>query len=110
MLQKELPRAPAPRPPPPSCCRVPQPVGAAARRRLAEAFPGVPVLPLGSAGLRELRRLVAPGRTLALLGADDAGLVEALGVPVRTVDGHEEAFKITTPVDLLLAEAVLSAR
>ncbi|GAA1979485.1 2-C-methyl-D-erythritol 4-phosphate cytidylyltransferase [Catenulispora subtropica] len=41
---------------------------------------------------------------------DDAGLVEALGVPVRTVPGHAEAFKITTPFDLVLAEAVLRRR
>lgn len=41
---------------------------------------------------------------------DDAGLVEALGRPVRTVPGHAEAFKITTPFDLVLAEAVLRRR
>ncbi len=41
---------------------------------------------------------------------DDAGLVEALGVPVATVPGHEEAFKVTRPIDLLLAEAVLRGR
>ena len=41
---------------------------------------------------------------------DDAGLVEALGLPVRTVPGHAEAFKITTPFDLILAEAVLRRR
>lgn len=41
---------------------------------------------------------------------DDAGLVEALGLPVRTVPGHAEAFKITTPFDLVLAEAVLRRR
>ncbi|MCW2777481.1 MAG: 2-C-methyl-D-erythritol 4-phosphate cytidylyltransferase [Frankiales bacterium] len=41
---------------------------------------------------------------------DDASMVEALGLPVMTVPGHEEAFKVTRPLDLLLAEAVLSAR
>jgi 2-C-methyl-D-erythritol 4-phosphate cytidylyltransferase len=41
---------------------------------------------------------------------DDAGLVEALGVAVTTVAGHEEAFKVTRPLDLLLAEAVLEGR
>lgn len=41
---------------------------------------------------------------------DDAGLVEALGVTVTTVPGHEEAFKVTRPLDLLLAEAVLRGR
>jgi 2-C-methyl-D-erythritol 4-phosphate cytidylyltransferase len=41
---------------------------------------------------------------------DDAGLVEALGGVVTTVTGSEEAFKLTRPLDLLLAEAVLAAR
>ena len=45
-----------------------------------------------------------------LPATDDAGLVEALGLPVRTVPGHAEAFKITTPFDLVLAEAVLRRR
>ncbi|MFJ6464047.1 2-C-methyl-D-erythritol 4-phosphate cytidylyltransferase [Streptomyces sp. NPDC091387] len=41
---------------------------------------------------------------------DDAGLVEQLGVPVVVVPGHEEAFKVTRPLDLVLAEAVLAGR
>lgn len=41
---------------------------------------------------------------------DDAGLVEALGRTVVVVPGSEEAFKVTRPLDLLLAEAVLRAR
>ncbi len=41
---------------------------------------------------------------------DDAGLVERQGVEVVTVLGHEEAFKVTRPMDLVLAEAVLSRR
>jgi 2-C-methyl-D-erythritol 4-phosphate cytidylyltransferase len=41
---------------------------------------------------------------------DDAGLVEALGTIVRTVPGSEEAFKVTRPADLLLAEAFLAGR
>lgn len=41
---------------------------------------------------------------------DDAGLVEALGVPVRVIPGHPEAFKVTRPFDLVLAEAVLAQR
>ncbi|WP_285504743.1 2-C-methyl-D-erythritol 4-phosphate cytidylyltransferase [Actinokineospora sp. NBRC 105648] len=40
---------------------------------------------------------------------DDAGLVEKLGVPVATVPGHPYAMKVTTPFDLAIAEAVLSA-
>ncbi|MFQ6330344.1 2-C-methyl-D-erythritol 4-phosphate cytidylyltransferase [Nocardia sp. CWNU-33] len=38
---------------------------------------------------------------------DDAGLVELLGTQVRTIPGDPLAFKITTPLDLLLAQAVL---
>ncbi|MFC9501231.1 MULTISPECIES: 2-C-methyl-D-erythritol 4-phosphate cytidylyltransferase [unclassified Streptomyces] len=41
---------------------------------------------------------------------DDAGMVEQLGVPVVVVPGHEEAFKVTRPLDLVLAEAVLARR
>jgi len=41
---------------------------------------------------------------------DDAGLVEALGVEVVVIPGHEEAFKVTRPLDLALAEAVLARR
>ncbi|GAA2707108.1 MULTISPECIES: 2-C-methyl-D-erythritol 4-phosphate cytidylyltransferase [Streptomyces] len=41
---------------------------------------------------------------------DDAGMVERLGVPVVVVPGHEEAFKVTRPLDLVLAEAVLARR
>lgn len=38
---------------------------------------------------------------------DDASLMEWFGVPVRTVEGDPLAFKVTTPVDLLLAGALL---
>ncbi|KUL58342.1 MULTISPECIES: 2-C-methyl-D-erythritol 4-phosphate cytidylyltransferase [unclassified Streptomyces] len=41
---------------------------------------------------------------------DDAGMVERLGLPVVVVPGHEEAFKVTRPLDLVLAEAVLARR
>ncbi|MFH8614687.1 2-C-methyl-D-erythritol 4-phosphate cytidylyltransferase [Streptomyces sp. NPDC017979] len=44
-------------------------------------------------------------------GATDcAGMVERLGEPVVVVPGHEEAFKVTRPLDLVLAEAVLARR
>jgi 2-C-methyl-D-erythritol 4-phosphate cytidylyltransferase len=42
--------------------------------------------------------------------ADDARLVEMLGVPVVVVPGSAEAFKIVKPIDLILAEAVLADR
>ncbi len=41
---------------------------------------------------------------------DDAGLVELLGVPVLVVPGSEDAFKVTRPIDLALAEVVLARR
>jgi 2-C-methyl-D-erythritol 4-phosphate cytidylyltransferase len=40
---------------------------------------------------------------------DDATLVELVGVPVTLVEGSDLAFKVTRPIDLLLAEAVLAA-
>jgi len=44
------------------------------------------------------------------LVTDDAGLVEALGVPVTTLLGHPHAFKITTPFDLAVAEMLTGAQ
>ena len=41
---------------------------------------------------------------------DDAGMVERLGRRVVVVPGAEEAFKVTRPLDLVLAEAVLARR
>jgi 2-C-methyl-D-erythritol 4-phosphate cytidylyltransferase len=41
---------------------------------------------------------------------DDAGLAEALGVRVQTVTGAPEAFKVTTPFDLAVAEALVTGR
>jgi 2-C-methyl-D-erythritol 4-phosphate cytidylyltransferase len=49
--------------------------------------------------------------TAAAGGAtDDAALVERMGGRVRVIGGSEEAFKVTRPIDLLLAEAVLARR
>ncbi|MCE9516232.1 MAG: 2-C-methyl-D-erythritol 4-phosphate cytidylyltransferase [Mycobacterium sp.] len=53
-----------------------------------------------------LRR--AYGQAPAESATDDAALVENLGVPVHTVAGDAMAFKITTPLDLRLARAVLN--
>ncbi|MEV4345539.1 2-C-methyl-D-erythritol 4-phosphate cytidylyltransferase [Actinoplanes sp. NPDC049596] len=39
---------------------------------------------------------------------DDAGLVEKAGLPVTCVPGSELAMKITRPLDLILAEALLN--
>jgi len=41
---------------------------------------------------------------------DDAGLAERAGAAVHVVVGDDEAFKITRPLELLLAEIVLSRR
>ncbi len=44
-----------------------------------------------------------------IAGTDDATLVEQMGRPVRLVPGDALNFKITTPDDLALAQAVLQA-
>jgi len=49
---------------------------------------------------------VPPGSS----ATDDAGLAEFVGATVHVVPGHEESFKITRPLDLLLARAVVSER
>jgi 2-C-methyl-D-erythritol 4-phosphate cytidylyltransferase len=57
--------------------------------------------------------LVAAHEQIAPAGegaTDDAGMVERLGVEVVVVPGHAEAFKVTRPLDLVLAEAVLARR
>ena len=45
-----------------------------------------------------------------LLVTDDASAVERLGKTVFLVDGDEENIKITTPLDLIFAEAILQDR
>lgn len=42
--------------------------------------------------------------------SDDAGLVEHSGRPVLVIPGSEDGFKVTRPIDLVLAEAVLARR
>ena len=44
------------------------------------------------------------------VATDDAGHAERVGTTVTTVPGDPLAFKITTPLDLLLAEAVLAGQ
>ena len=39
---------------------------------------------------------------------DDASVVESLGHPITLVNGNRENIKITTPFDLIVAEAILS--
>ncbi|MBB5870729.1 2-C-methyl-D-erythritol 4-phosphate cytidylyltransferase [Allocatelliglobosispora scoriae] len=38
---------------------------------------------------------------------DDAGMVERMGLPVQCVPGSELALKITRPIDMIIAEALL---
>lgn len=49
-------------------------------------------------------------RSDGIWGTDDAMLVERLGIPVKVIEGSEENIKITTPVDILIAEAILERR
>ncbi len=58
----------------------------------------------------ERATLVRAHETVTDEVTDDAGMVERLGLTVVTVPGHEEAFKVTRPLDLVLAEAVLARR
>ena len=43
-------------------------------------------------------------------GTDDASLLEHIKFPVKLVEGSRENIKVTEPIDLLLAEAILSSR
>ncbi|MDN3906023.1 2-C-methyl-D-erythritol 4-phosphate cytidylyltransferase [Arthrobacter sp. YD2] len=48
------------------------------------------------------------GQEQAAAVTDDAMLAESLGVGVYVVDGSQLSLKITTPLDLVLAEAILA--
>jgi 2-C-methyl-D-erythritol 4-phosphate cytidylyltransferase len=50
------------------------------------------------------------GRTLGWEVTDDAALFEKCNLPVTIVPGEETNLKITTPVDLAIAEFILRAR
>ncbi len=43
-------------------------------------------------------------------GTDEASLVEAIGIPVFAIPGSVYNIKVTTPEDLVLAEAILALR
>jgi len=45
-----------------------------------------------------------------LLGTDEASLIEAAGGKVAWVEGEEQNFKITTPLDLKFAELILEGK
>ena len=54
-----------------------------------------------------LLRAYAKAEEDGYLGTDDASLVERLGVPVQVVASDYRNIKITTPEDLVIAEALL---
>jgi 2-C-methyl-D-erythritol 4-phosphate cytidylyltransferase len=60
------------------------------------------------------RRILAAAHAAAVdsdgPATDDAALVERVGGEVCVVDGDPEAFKITRPLDMAVAEAVLHSR
>ena len=57
-----------------------------------------------------LRRALDVDDAVLAAATDDASLVEAAGGSVRVVDAPAENIKVTRPVDLALAEALLRAR
>lgn len=52
-----------------------------------------------------LRRAHEQAQRDGFFGTDDASLVERLGVPVQLTEGSRRNIKLTTPEDLLMAEA-----
>lgn len=56
--------------------------------------------------LRANEAYFAAGDTAGFSATDDASLMEWFGVPVRTVQGDPMAFKITTPIDMRLAQSI----
>jgi 2-C-methyl-D-erythritol 4-phosphate cytidylyltransferase len=55
-----------------------------------------------------LREAYARAARDGVLGTDDAALVERMGGRVALVEGSPRNIKITTPLDLVLAEAILA--
>ena len=85
-------------------------------RRHAAAPRGRPGRPVPGRGRPDPAGLpsatCSSGRTRAATAqaTDDAGLVERLGIHVHVVPGSEEGFKVTRPLDVLLAEALVRSR
>ncbi len=57
-----------------------------------------------------LRHAHEQAKTEGFYGTDDSVLVERIGGRIKVILGSEENIKITTPVDLIIAEAILKAR
>lgn len=60
--------------------------------------------------LKLLKKAHEQALAQGLEGTDDAFLVEQLGVPVKVVIGDYANIKITTPEDLVMAEAIIRQR
>ena len=59
--------------------------------------------------IRELHwRAAASANSEATALTDDAGLAQQAGIPVRIIAGEGRALKITTPIDLVFARAILA--
>jgi len=57
-----------------------------------------------------LRRAYERAAQDGYLGTDDASLVERLGVSIKIVVGSYENIKVTTPEDLIIAEALMQVK
>ena len=57
-----------------------------------------------------LKQCHEQGRKLAWEVTDDAALFERCGLPVNIVEGEETNLKVTTPVDLAIAEFIIRQR
>ena len=57
-----------------------------------------------------LKRCHFKGQELGWSVTDDAALLEKCGMPVKIVEGEETNLKVTTPVDLAIAEFILRQR
>ena len=56
-----------------------------------------------------LKKAMDTARRDRFYGTDEAALVERVGLPVTAVAGDQRNIKITTPVDISIAEALLDA-
>jgi 2-C-methyl-D-erythritol 4-phosphate cytidylyltransferase len=61
-------------------------------------------------GRKLLEKAHARGAARGLKATDDAALVEAMGHRVRIVPGESRNLKVTTPEDLVMAQALLKSR
>ncbi|MEB3226394.1 MAG: 2-C-methyl-D-erythritol 4-phosphate cytidylyltransferase [Synechococcus sp.] len=60
--------------------------------------------------VQRLKECHGQGKALGWEVTDDAALFERCGLPVKIVEGEETNLKITTPVDLAIAEFILQKR